>query len=148
MTKKPIEETVAEFLLRGEKEERFLITDVATHGCSGGTISDLIYYEDTVKFYNDHEDEIWEELENTSENLGYNIVYMISTFKGSQHISDLKTFKNLLAWWICEHIATRISDEREDGSRKMTTIEKMDAFDKIDHLEKRALLEAQMNGEE
>jgi hypothetical protein len=26
--------------------------------------------------------------------------------------------------------------------------EKMDAFDKIDHLEKRALLEAQMNGEE
>ena len=133
MTKKPIEETVAEFLLRGEKEERFLITDVATHGCSGGTISDLIYYEDTVKFYNDHEDEIWEELENTSENLGYNIVYMISTFKGSQHISDLKTFKNLLAWWICEHIARRISDEREDGSRKM------DGFDKIDHLEKRLL---------
>ena len=29
-----------------------------------------------------------------------------------------------------------------------TAIEKMDAFDKIDHLEKRALLEAQMNGEE
>ena len=133
MTKKPIEETVAEFLLRGEKEERILISDVATHGCSGGTISDLIYYEDTVKFYNDHEDEIWEELENTSENLGYNIVYMISTFKGSQHISDLKTFKNLLAWWICEHIARRISDEREDGSRKM------DGFDKIDHLEKRLL---------
>jgi hypothetical protein len=38
---------------------------------------------------------------------------MISTFGGSQHISDLKTFKNLLAWWICEHIAQRISDERE-----------------------------------
>ena len=28
------------------------------------------------------------------------------------------------------------------------TVEKMDGFDKIDHLEKRALLEAQMNGEE
>ena len=66
MTKKPIEETVAEFLLRGEKEERFLITDVATHGCSGGTISELIYYEDTVKFYNDHEYEIWHELSNTA----------------------------------------------------------------------------------
>ena len=46
-------QTVEEYLLEGEKLERFLITDVATHGCSGGTISDLIYYEDTVKFYND-----------------------------------------------------------------------------------------------
>jgi len=110
-------QTVEEYLLKGEKEGRFLITDVATHGCSGGTISDLIYYKDTVKFYNDHEEEIWEELENTSENLGYNIVYMISTFGGSQHISDLETFKNFLAWWICEHIAKRISDEREDGKR-------------------------------
>ena len=43
-------QTVEEYLLKGEKEKRFLITDVATHGCSGGTISDLIYYEDTVKF--------------------------------------------------------------------------------------------------
>ena len=62
-------ETVEEFLLKGEKEERFLISDVATHGCSGGTISDLIYYEDTVKFYNDHEDEIWDELSNMAEDL-------------------------------------------------------------------------------
>ena len=45
-----------------------------------------------------------------------------------------------------EKIAQRISNEREDEPK--TTIEKMDAFDKIDHLEKRALLEAQMNGEE
>ena len=133
MTKKPIEETVAEFLLRGEKEERFLISDVATHGCSGGTISELIYYEDTVKFYNDHEDEIWEELSNTADDLGETIPFMISNFRGCKNVDSAKTFKNLLAWWICEHIARRISDEREDGSRKM------DGFDKIDHLEKRLL---------
>ena len=141
-------QTVEEYLLEGEKLERFLITDVATHGCSGGTISDLIYYEDTVKFYNDHEDEIWEELSNTADDLGETIPFMISNFRGCKNVDSAKTFKNLLAWWICEHIAAKISDEREDGSRKMTTIEKMDAFDKIDHLEKRALLEAQMNGEE
>ena len=146
MTKKPIEETVAEFLLRGEKEERFLISDVATHGCSGGTISDLIYYEDTVKFYNDHEAEIWEELSNMAEDLNQSIPFMISNFRGCKNIDNAKTFKNFLTWWICEKIAQRISNEREDEPK--TTIEKMDAFDKIDHLEKRALLEAQMNGEE
>ena len=126
-------ETVEEFLLKGEKEGRFLISDVATHGCGGGTISELIYYEDTVKFYNDHEDEIWHELLKMADDLGETIPFMISNFRGCKNVYNAKTFKNLLAWWICEHIAQRISDEREDGSRKM------DGFDKIDHLEKRLL---------
>jgi len=141
MTKKLVDETVEQFLLRGEKEERFLITDVATHGCSGGTISELIYYNDTVQFYDDHEDEIWDELSNMADDLGETIPFMISNFRGCKNVSDPKTFKNLLAWWICEHIATKISDDREDGSRKM------DTFDQIDHLERRALLDAQMNGD-
>ena len=145
---KEYKKTVEKFLLKGENEGRFLISDVATHGCSGGTISDLIYYEDTVKFYDDHQEEIWEELRNMSENMGFSIPFILSDFKGAKNVDSDHTFKNLLAWWICEHVAQRISDEREDGSRKMTTIEKMDSFDKIDHLEKRALLEAQMNGEE
>ena len=112
-------QTVEEYLLEGEKLERFLITDVATHGCSGGTISDLIYYEDTVKFYNDHEDEICHELNNMAEDLGQTIPFMISNFRGCKDIWSATTFKNLLAWWICEHIAQRISDEREDGSRSV-----------------------------
>ena len=134
-----MKKTVEKFLLKGENEGRFLISDVATHGCSGGTISDLIYYEDTVKFYDDHQEEIWEELRNMSENMGFSIPFILSDFKGAKNVDSDHTFKNLLAWWICEHVAQRISDEREDGSRKM------DGFDKIDHLEKRALLEAQMS---
>ena len=39
-----------------------------------------------------------------------------------------------------------LEDLKEDEPK--TAVEKMDAFDQIDHLEKRALLEAQMNGEE
>ena len=112
-------QTVEEYLLKGEKEERFLITDVATHGCSGGTISELIYYEDTVKFYNDHEDEIWDELSNMAEDLNQSIPFMISNFRGCKNIDNAKTFKNFLTWWICEKIAQRISDEREDGSRSV-----------------------------
>ncbi len=135
-------QTVEEFLLKGEKEERFLITDVATHGCSGGTISDLIYHEDTVKFYNEHEYEIWDELITMSEDFGNSPLELIASFNGGEEVSSMTSLKNLLAWWICEHIATRISDEREDGSRKM------DTFDQIDHLERRALLDAQMNGDE
>tara|TARA_R100001443_G_scaffold41561_1_gene54990 strand:+ start:525 stop:884 length:360 start_codon:yes stop_codon:yes gene_type:complete len=117
--KKDNKKTVEKFLLKGENEERFLISDVATHGCSGGTISELIYYEDTVKFYNEHEYEIWHELNELANDLGETIPFMISNFRGCKNVSDPTTFKNLLAWWICEHVAQRISNEREDGSRSV-----------------------------
>ena len=113
-------ETIREFLLRGEKEESFLISDVAEYGCSGGTINDLIYYEDTVKFHDEHEDEIWDELNTMSDDLGgtngindVNIPKLIGSFNGSEHVGSMTQFKNLLSWWVCEVIAQRIMDERE-----------------------------------
>ena len=49
-----MKDTIKEYLLKGEKEKGFLISDVANHGCSGGTISELIYYNDINKFYDKH----------------------------------------------------------------------------------------------
>ena len=43
--------SIEKFLLEGEKAESFTIEDVVKHGCSGGIIPSLIYYHDTVKFY-------------------------------------------------------------------------------------------------
>lgn len=88
-------ETIREFLLRGEKEERFLISDVAEHGCSGGTISELIYYDDTVKFHDEHEDEIWDELNTMADDFGYSIPQLIDSFDGSNMLEvwhNLKIF--------------------------------------------------------
>jgi hypothetical protein len=45
-------------------------------------------------------------------------------------------------WWAVETKAREIENDAEDEPKKM------DAFDQIDHLEKRALLDAQMNGDE
>ena len=36
-------QTIREFLLKGEKEKSFLISDIAKHGCGGGTVGELIY---------------------------------------------------------------------------------------------------------
>ena len=106
-------ETIREFLLRGEKEERFLISDVANHGCSGGTISELIYYDDTAKFHDKHEDEIWDELITMSEDFGNSPLELIASFNGGVEVSSMTSLKNLLSWWVCESIAQRIMDERE-----------------------------------
>ena len=101
-------ETVEQFLLKGEKEERFLITDVATHGCSGGTISELIY-----KFYDKHHEEIWDEINE----LGG--LKELITENGLDYPDSDNTFKCALTWLTVESISQRITDEREDGSRSV-----------------------------
>ena len=39
---------IKQWLVLGEKEERFLIEDIANHGCEGG-IGGLIYYWETTE---------------------------------------------------------------------------------------------------
>ena len=66
----------------------------------------------------------------------------MSDFDGARNVNDEDTFKNFLVWWAVERVARDIENQAEDEPKKM------DAFDQIDHLEKRALLDAQMNGDE
>ena len=103
-------ETIREFLLRGEKEKRFLISDVATHGCSGG-VSGLTYYTETIAFYNKHKKEIWDMLYDMSEDTGFSIPFLISDFCGARNVSDEDTFKNLLVWWAVEQKARELEQD-------------------------------------
>tara|TARA_R100001460_G_C3426502_1_gene161632 strand:+ start:176 stop:499 length:324 start_codon:yes stop_codon:yes gene_type:complete len=100
-------ETIREFLLRGEKEECFLISDVANHGCSGGTISELIYYEDCNKFYDKHHEEIWNEVNE----LGG--LEELITENGLDCPDSDNAFKCILTWLTVESIAQHITNERD-----------------------------------
>ena len=138
-------ETITTFLGRGQKEEQFLISDIAKYGCSGG-VAGLTYYKETCAFYDKHKTEIWDLLYDMSEDQNFSIPYLISDFNGARQVTCEDSFKNLLVWWAVEHVARDIENSAED--ERETTLEKMDKFDQIDHLERRALLDAQMNGEE
>ena len=98
-------ETIKEFLLRGEKEESFLINDVAHHGCGGGTISALIYYWAINKFYDKHYEEIWDEVNELGGliNLGFT--------EKTQPTCD-SHFKCVLTWLAVESVACHIINER------------------------------------
>ena len=61
---------IKEWLLAEEKEEgngSTLIKDTANHGCQGG-VPGLIYYNETVAFHDEHEEEIWQLLEDYADN--------------------------------------------------------------------------------
>tara|TARA_R100001443_G_scaffold98847_1_gene105943 strand:+ start:335 stop:658 length:324 start_codon:yes stop_codon:yes gene_type:complete len=101
-------ETIREFLLRGEKEESFVIKDISTHGLGGGIVSELIYYHDINKFYDKHHQEIWEELDGN----GGIKQLMEGTTQDTEPSSDAH-FKCLITWLGVESVACQILNERE-----------------------------------
>jgi hypothetical protein len=139
------DETITTFLGRGQKEEQFLISDIAKYGCSGG-VAGLTYYKETCAFYDKHKTEIWDLLYDLSEDTDFSIPYLMSDFDGARQVTCEDSFKNFLVWWAVKHVARDIENGAED--ERETTLEKMDTMDKIDHLERRMLLDAQMNGDE
>ena len=52
---------IKDWLLNQEQEDIFIIKDISKHGCSGG-FGGLIYYNETVRFHDEHEKEIWDML--------------------------------------------------------------------------------------
>lgn len=110
MTKKTIRQWVEDQI----KDEALNPDEVVRHGCVNGCVSALIYYHDTVKFYDQFEDEIWDRLYEDTENYGNkSIIETISMFNGSKDVGSLCQFKNLLAWYSVEEVCREIIDEKE-----------------------------------
>ena len=54
----------------GENEIKGYIEDVLNHGCESGIVGELIYYSDTVKFYEEFKTEIKTMLKEAMEETG------------------------------------------------------------------------------
>ena len=107
-------ETIRQWVEDRVKDEDIHLEDVIEHGCVSGCVSSLIYYSDTVKFYDKFEDEIWDMLEEDTNQFGNdNILQTISQFNGAKNVGGLDQFKNLLAWYSVEETCRKILDEKE-----------------------------------
>ena len=110
------QDSILDWLL--ETQDKSTIRDVVQHGCSGGTISELIYYADTSAFYNKYQDEIWRRLGDMADDLGEDsIPHLISTFNGAKDVGSPPQLKNLLAWWGAEEVCRGICMDWDDEER-------------------------------
>ena len=90
------------------------IREITLHGCISGVVSELIYYSDTVKFYDAFEDEILNRLDAATTNIGSSdIISFIGTYLDTRHIGSLTQFKNALAWWAVEDTANDLANREE-----------------------------------
>ena len=82
--------------------------EIVNNGCQSGVCSQHIYYGDTIKFFDTHEDEITE---------------YIKDALGTQVLSDtlyhndgnLDHYKNDLTWMFIELVAMQVVDDYEDA---------------------------------
>ena len=105
---------IKDWLLKEEKAEVFLVSDISKHGCSGG-VCGIIYYNETVKFHDEHEEEIWDLLHEYAEEEGLKLVDKIAQiFKQVKtDAGSLTQLKNQLVWWAVEVRAHEICNDRE-----------------------------------
>ena len=95
------QDSILDWLL--ETQDKSTIKDTAEHGCSGGTIGELIYYADTSAFYEKYKEEIWRRLSDMADDLGCDsILHLIVTFNGAKEVGSELQLRNLLAWWAAE----------------------------------------------
>ena len=101
-----------------DTQDRDTIRNTAEHGCSGGTISELIYYADTSAFYEKYQDEIWRRLGDMADDLGEpSILHLIVTFNGAKEVGSHLQLQNLLAWWAAEDVCREICAEKDEEER-------------------------------
>ena len=86
------------------------VEDITTYGCVSGTVPALTYYSQTEAFFDRHDEEIFELIEDMAE-------------EGIIDKNRLELSKNNLAWTAFELIAWEIRDELETAMEFVTDSE-------------------------
>lgn len=86
--------------------------DLQRYGCVSGMITDLIYYDDTNKFYDNYKDDINELLSNLLDGSGLSIQeFFGKNFDNDDPLILNFSNKNLLAWFGFEESSYRIYEK-------------------------------------
>ena len=80
------------------------LKEIANHGCQSGVCSQHIYYGDTIKFFDNYEDEIVEHIRDN-----YGTEFLVEMFRNAD--ADLTYYKNNVTWCFIEMIAFEVTED-------------------------------------
>ena len=80
------------------------IIDITKYGCISGIVSSLVYYSDTVRFFNNYRQEILTMLTDPDKNVYFDDTYWID------HTKYSVPEKNSLTWFAYENTVYRIAE--------------------------------------
>ena len=95
------------------------LREIRDHGCSSGVANNHIYYTQTVKFFDDNEDEIIGYIEDN-----YEEIIELLWNRNPNHIDG---YKNDVVWFYIESVANTLVEQYED----ITCEEMNESFDAV-----------------
>lgn len=103
--------TIKEWVLENYGYET--IVDITNHGMVSG-FGNLIYYSDTVAFYDEFGEQIWDMLHEDAENMNMTIMELMASFNGQKNVGSDYQFKNMLCWYAVERVCHEIVNDKEE----------------------------------
>ena len=93
-------------------DKHAIFNEVLEHGCQSGIVSRLIYYSDTLKFFDDHRDEIKELLKETMDEAGAGSPKELfgDKWDESDVFVEETSNRNLLAWFAFEETLRKLHE--------------------------------------
>ena len=96
------------------EELKSRLDDILEHGCISGTVGNMIYYSDTVAFFERHKEEINNRLAELIESTGLNLCELFKNFDNCDPLC-LDTYnQNLFAWYAYEDVCANLRDMIEE----------------------------------
>lgn len=105
----PLEQGVQDIINDSEDVKSFL-SDLFEHGCVSGMVSELIYYEDTVAFYEKHQQEILSLVTDYCNETGITPNQLSKQWDDEDIFVMEDTNKNILAWFAFESVARDLAE--------------------------------------
>jgi hypothetical protein len=99
----------------GYESEIDALQEVCQHGCSGGTVGELIYYSDTISFFKKHRKEITKLLMDLLDHTGESVDIMLRGWDKTDPLALDTHNQNLLAWFGFEETAQRLLNQIENA---------------------------------
>ena len=110
--------TIKDIVLQDQKDAKAdsdtnYLQQVIEHGCVSGMVSGLIYYDDTLRFFTNHKEEINNQLTEILESTGYSVSELFGEkWDDSDPLVMETQNQNLLAWFAYEETARLILEEQ------------------------------------
>jgi len=104
-----------------EREDPWgFLDDIRKHGVESGIVGHLVHYNDSSAFYQQHEEEIWDMLEEDRSNSGAeSILAMLGSMSWAGNVGSDVQLRGYLAWYCYEVAVHQLLDkkEHEDNER-------------------------------
>ena len=95
-----------------EAYDKETMEEIVTHGCQSGLCSQHIYYADTIKFFDNYEEEIMDYFTDN-----YDADFLVNLFKDAD--ASLRIYKNAVTWAYIEAISMDVISDVLDPKEEL-----------------------------